>query len=149
MSQLQPDDAVLEYFRAYIDDQTFTFEKSSDDDVCIIAGPEYGDLEHSLIVISKARLGLRKSQLHWNGAFSRALTAEGFVPSNAAPDNWTRKNGETHEHINVYVDDVVAIEGLETPQDTTSDVNWDDIADEPGGLELLVTHFHNGPRPRT
>jgi hypothetical protein len=71
------------------------------------------------------------------------------VPSNAAPDNWTRKNGETHEHISVYVDDVVANEGLETPQDTTSDVNWDDIANEPGGLELLVTHFHNGPRPRT
>jgi hypothetical protein len=73
MSQLPPDDVILEYFRAYIDDQTFTFEKNSDDDVCIIAGPEYGNLEHSLIVISKARFGLRKSQLHWNGGFSRAL----------------------------------------------------------------------------
>jgi hypothetical protein len=74
---------------------------------------------------------------------------EGFVPFNAAPDNWMRENGKTYKHIGVYVDDVVANEGLETPRDTTADVNWDDITNEPGGLELLVTHFHNGPRPRT
>jgi hypothetical protein len=69
------------------------------------------------------------------------------VPSNAAPANCMRNNGETYEHIGVYVDNVVAMKDLETPRDTTTHVHWDDITHDLGGFEVLVTHFHNGQRP--
>ena len=75
--------------------------------VCIIAGPELGALEGSLLIIAKALYGLRSSGKRWHEKFADTLRAEGFTPSKAEEDIWMRRNEDNlYEYIAVYVDDL-------------------------------------------
>ena len=81
--------------------EAFTNEK-----VCIIAGPEFGDLQGHLLIISRALYGLRSSGARWHDRLADVLRNESFTPCKAEPDIWMRRNGEIYEYIAVYVDDL-------------------------------------------
>ena len=72
----------------------------------IVAGPEFGDLEGHILVISKALYGLRTSGLRWHERFSQCLREMGFEPSKGEPDIWMRRQGDLYEYIAVHVDDL-------------------------------------------
>jgi hypothetical protein len=74
--------------------------------VCIIAGPEFGNLQGHVMIIYKALYGLCSSGACWHDCFSDCLRAEGFFPCTAEPDIWMRPKNGVYEHIAVYVDDL-------------------------------------------
>ena len=81
-------------------------EAHTSEKVCIIAGPEFGELQGHLLLIDRALYGLRSSGARWHDRLSDCLRAEGFHPCRAEPDIWLRKNGSTYDYIAVYVDDL-------------------------------------------
>ena len=81
--------------------EAYTAEK-----VCIIAGPEFGDLQGHVLVIVKALYGLKSSGARWHDRLADALMSEGFTSCKAEPDIWLRPNGDTYEYVAVYVDDL-------------------------------------------
>jgi hypothetical protein len=74
--------------------------------VCIIAGPEFGNLQGHVMIIYKALYGLPSSGACWHGRFSDCLRAEGLFPCKAEPDIWMRPKNGVYEYIAVYVDDL-------------------------------------------
>ena len=82
--------------------ETFTKEK-----VYIIAGPEFGDREGHVLIISKALYGLHSSGLRWSERLADVLRSMGFFPSMAEKDIWMRDKGDYYEYIAVYVDDLL------------------------------------------
>jgi hypothetical protein len=74
--------------------------------VCIIAGPEFGNLQGHAMIIYKALYGLRSSGACWHDRFSDCLCAEGFFLCKAEPDIWMRPKNGVYEYIAVYVDDL-------------------------------------------
>ena len=81
-------------------------EAHTNERVCILAGPEFGELENHRLVIDKALYRLRTSGQRWHDRFSKCLLNEGFKPCLAEPDLWLRQNGNIYEYIAVYVDDL-------------------------------------------
>jgi Reverse transcriptase (RNA-dependent DNA polymerase) len=71
---------------AYI--EAYTTEK-----VYIIAGPEFGEREGHILVISKALYGLRSSGARWHDRFANCIRELRFLPCKAEPDIWMRKKG--------------------------------------------------------
>jgi hypothetical protein len=65
--------------------EAYTAEK-----LYIVAGPEFGELEGHMLIISKALYGLRTSGLRWHEQFSQCLREMGFEPCKAEPDIWMR-----------------------------------------------------------
>jgi len=82
--------------------ETHTKEK-----VYIIAGPEFGDREGHVLIISKALHGLHSSGLHWSERLADVLREMGFFVSKAEKDIWMRDKGDHYEYIAVYVDDLL------------------------------------------
>ena len=81
--------------------EAYTAEK-----LFIVAGPEFGELEGHMLIISKALYGLRTSGLRWHEQFSQCLREMGFEPCKAEPDIWMRRVDNLYEYIAVYVDDL-------------------------------------------
>ncbi len=77
--------------------------------VYIVAGPEFGELEGSVLVIKKALYGLRSSGLRWHERFADTLRELGFTPSQASIDVWMRPTKDYYEYIAVYVDDLAIV----------------------------------------
>jgi Reverse transcriptase (RNA-dependent DNA polymerase) len=89
--------------------EAYTSEK-----VYIIAGPEFGECEGHILIISKALYGLRSSGVRWHDRFVDCIREIGFFPCKAEPDIWMRKEGNLYEYIAVYVDDLaIAMKGKE------------------------------------
>ena len=84
-------------------------EAKTKEKVCIVAGPEFGDLEGHVLVINKALYGLRSSGLRWHEQFADTLRDMGFQPSKAEDDIWMRRNGNVYEYIASYVDDLCIV----------------------------------------
>jgi hypothetical protein len=82
--------------------ETYTKEK-----VYIIAGPEFGDREGHVLIISKALYGLHSSGLRWSERLADVLRSMGYFPSKAEKDIWMRDMGDHYEYIAVYVDDLL------------------------------------------
>jgi Reverse transcriptase (RNA-dependent DNA polymerase) len=74
--------------------------------VYIIAGPEFGEREGHILVISKALYGLRSSGARWHDCFADCIRTLGFFPCKAEPDIWMRKKGNLYNYIAVYIDDL-------------------------------------------
>ena len=72
-------------------------ESKTKEKVYIIGGPELGELEGHLLIISKALYGLRSSGLRWHERFADTLKDMGFFPSKAEDDIWMRCNGDIYE----------------------------------------------------
>jgi len=83
-------------------------EATTAEKVCIIAGPEFGELQGHLLIIRKALYGLRSSGKRWHEMLADTLRDMGFTPSRAEGDIWMRKSedGKIYEYIAVYVDDL-------------------------------------------
>jgi hypothetical protein len=127
----------------FIVGQTGTNVEHSNEEVNIIVGPEYVDLEGNTLIICKALYGLRSSGLRWHEGFSIALRAEGFVPCEAEPDIWMRDNGETYEHIGVYVDGMAANEIQKGTQLTMEIEDADPMRVPVGtiGIDMALGHL--------
>ena len=61
-------------------------EAHTNEKVCILAGPEFGDLENHRLVIDRALYGLRTSGQRWHDCFAKCLSNEGFKPCLAEPN---------------------------------------------------------------
>ena len=88
------------------DIQSAYLEAETKEKICIIAGPEFGDLAGCLLIILKALYGLRGSGKYWHEHLSRILREMGFLPCKADPDVWMRKMRDHYEYIGTYVDDL-------------------------------------------
>ena len=83
-------------------------EAVTDEKVYVVAGPEFGDREGSILVIHKALYGLKSSGKRFWEKLHDELTDLGFHPSKADPQIWMRptSKGDAYEYIAVYVDDL-------------------------------------------
>jgi hypothetical protein len=82
--------------------------------IYIIAGPEFGSEEGSIMVIRKALYGLKSSGAAFRAHLAETLYDLSYLPSKADPDVWIRpalkENGfEYYEMTLVYVDDIMCI----------------------------------------
>jgi Reverse transcriptase (RNA-dependent DNA polymerase) len=84
--------------------ESYTKEK-----VCVIAGPEFGELEGCLLIIDKALYVLRPSGLRWHERFADTLHDMRFNQCKAYPDVWTHARSDHYEYIAVYVDDLAIV----------------------------------------
>ena len=83
--------------------------------VCIIAGPEFGDLGGCLLIIIKALYGLKSSGFRWYERFAIVVREIGFFQCKADPEVWMRDKGDHYEYVSVFVDDLeVASKGPES-----------------------------------
>ena len=63
-------------------------EAHTNEKVCILAGPEFGELQNHRLVIDRALYGLKTSGQRWHDCFSKCLLNEGFKSCIAEPDLW-------------------------------------------------------------
>ena len=68
-------------------------EACTSEKVVIVAGPEFGDREGSMLAIIKALCGLRGSGKRFHDKFCDDLTDMGFTPCKNEPDVWLREQG--------------------------------------------------------
>ena len=83
-------------------------EAYTDEKLCIIAGPEFKELQGHLLIMIKALYGIRSGGARWHDRLFDILQELKFNPSKAAPDAWMRPEpgGTCYEYIAVYVDDL-------------------------------------------
>ena len=83
-------------------------EAYTDEKLCIMAGPEFKELQGHLLVMVKALYGTRSGGARWHDRLFDILQELKFKPSKADPDVWMRpeQGGTCYEYIAVYVDDL-------------------------------------------
>ena len=83
-------------------------EAYTDEKLCIIAGPEFKELQGHLLIMIKALYGTRSGGARWHDRLFDILQELKFKPSKADPDAWIRPEpgGTCYEYIAVYVDDL-------------------------------------------
>ena len=83
-------------------------EAYTDEKLCIMAGPEFKELQGHLLIMVKALYGTCSGGARWHDRLFDILQELKFKPSNADPDVWMRPEpgGTCYEYIAVYVDDL-------------------------------------------
>ena len=83
-------------------------EAYTDQKLCIIAGPEFKELQGHLLIMIKALHGTHSGGARWHDRLFDILQELKFKPSKADPDVWMRPEpgGTCYEYIAVYVDDL-------------------------------------------
>ena len=83
-------------------------EAYTDEKLCIIAGPEFKELQGHLLIMIKALYRTRSGGARWHDRLFDILQELKFKPSKADPDVWMRPEpgGTCYEYIAVYVDDL-------------------------------------------
>ena len=83
----------------------------TDEKLCIIAGPEFKELQGHLLIMVKALYGTRSGGARWHDRLFDILQELKFKPSKADPDVWMRPEpgGTCYEYIAVYVDDLAIV----------------------------------------
>ena len=83
-------------------------EAYTDEKLCIMAGPEFRELQGHLLIMVKALYGTRSGGARWHDRLFDILQELKFKPSKADPDVWMRPEpgGTCYEYIAVYVDDL-------------------------------------------
>ena len=83
-------------------------EAYTDQNLCIIVGPEFKELQVHLLIMIKTLHGTRNGGARWHDRLSDILQELKFKPSKADPDVWMRPEpgGTCYEYIAVYVDDL-------------------------------------------
>ena len=83
-------------------------EAYTDETLCIMAGPEFKELQGHLLIMVKALYGTRSGGARWHDRLFDILQELKFKPSKADPDVWMRpeQGGTCYEYIAVYVDDL-------------------------------------------
>ena len=85
-----------------------SLEAYTDEKLCIMAGPEFKELQGHLLIMVKALYGTRSGGARWHDRLFDILQELKFKPSKADPDVWMRPEpgGTCYEYIAVYVDDL-------------------------------------------
>ena len=96
----------LEIWGAYVGNAYL--EAYTDEKLCIIAGPEFKELQGHLLIMIKALYGTCSGGARWHDRLFDILQELNFKPSKADPDVWMRPEpgGTCYEYIAVYVDDL-------------------------------------------
>jgi len=81
-------------------------EAYTNEKVCFIAGPEFGELEGHLLIIDRALYGLKSSGKRWAYRLAEVLRQMGFIPCKMEPEVWMRDMKDHYEYIGTYVDDL-------------------------------------------
>ena len=83
-------------------------EAYTDQNLCIIVGPEFKELQVHLLIMIKTLHGTRSGGARCHDRLSDILQELKFKPSKADPDVWMRPEpgGTCYEYIAVYVDDL-------------------------------------------
>ena len=83
-------------------------EAYTDEKLCIIAGPEFKELQGHLLIMIKALYRTHSGGARWHDRLFDILQDPKFKPSKADPDVWMRPEprGTCYEYIAVYVDDL-------------------------------------------
>ena len=83
-------------------------EAYTDEKLCIMAGPEFKELQGHLFIMVKALYRTRSGGARWHDRLFDILQELKFKPSKADPDVWMRPEprGTCYEYIAVYVDDL-------------------------------------------
>ena len=83
-------------------------EAYTDQNLCIIVGPEFKELQVHLLIMIKTLHGTRSGGARCHDRPSDILQELKFKPSKADPDVWMRPEpgGTCYEYIAVYVDDL-------------------------------------------
>ena len=83
-------------------------EAYTDEKLCIIAGPEFKELQGHLLIMIKALYRTHSGGARWHDRLFDILQELKFKPSKADPDVWMRPEpgGTCYEYIAVYVDDL-------------------------------------------
>ena len=83
-------------------------EAYTDEKLCIVAGPEFKELQGHLLIMIKALYGTHSGGARWHDRLFDILQELKFKPSKADPDVWMRPEpgGTCYEYIAVYVDDL-------------------------------------------
>ena len=83
-------------------------EAYTDEKLCIIAGPEFKELQGHLLIMIKALYRTHSGGARWHDRLFEILQELKFKPSKADPDVWMRPEpgGTYYEYIAVYVDDL-------------------------------------------
>ena len=83
-------------------------EAYTDEKLCIMAGPEFKELQGHLLIMVKALYGTRSGGARRHDRLFDILQELKFKPSKADPDVWMRPEpgGTCYEYIAVYVDDL-------------------------------------------
>ena len=83
-------------------------EAYTDQNLCIIVGPEFKELQVHLLIMIKTLHGTRSGGARWHDRLFDILQELKFKPSKADPDVWMRPEpgGTCYEYIAVYVDDL-------------------------------------------
>ena len=83
-------------------------EAYTDQKLCIIAGPEFKELQGHILIMIKALHGTHSGGARWHDRLFDILQELKFKPSKADPDVWMRPEpgGTCYEYIAVYVDDL-------------------------------------------
>ena len=83
-------------------------EAYTDEKLCIMAGPEFKELQGHLLIMLKALYGTRSGGARWHDRLFDILQELKFKPSKADPDVWVRPEpgGTCYEYIAVNVDDL-------------------------------------------
>ena len=83
-------------------------EAYTDQKLCIIAGPEFKELQGHLLIMIKALHGTHSGGARWHDRLFDILQELKFKPSKADPDVWMRPEpgGTSYEYIALYVDDL-------------------------------------------
>ena len=86
-------------------------EAYTDEKLCIIAGPEFKELQGHLLIMIKALYGTHSGGARWHDRLFDILQELKFKPSKADPDVWMRPEpgGTCYEYIAVYVDDLAIV----------------------------------------
>ena len=83
-------------------------EAYTDEKLCIIAGPEFKELQGHFLIMVKALYETHSGGARWHDRLVDILQELSFTPSQVDPDVWTRPEpgGTCYEYIAVYVDDL-------------------------------------------
>ena len=83
-------------------------EAYTDQNLCIIVGPEFKELQVHLLIMIKTLHGTCSGGARWHDRLFDILQELKFKPSKADPDVWMRPEpgGTCYEYIAVYVDDL-------------------------------------------
>ena len=84
-------------------------EATTNEKVCIKAGPEFGERMNHLLIIHKALYGLRSSAKRFGDLLASCLREQGFYQSLADPQIFMRENKGVYEYIATWVDDLTMI----------------------------------------
>ena len=86
-------------------------EAYTDEKLCIIAGPEFKELQGHLLIMIKALYRTRSGGARWHDRLFDILQELKFKPSKADPHVWMRPEpgGTCYEYKAVYVDDLAIV----------------------------------------